>query len=97
MTLDGMVLVVSLYQPNKDEQLSTPIYLHCKSLLCTGLHSFLEDPYGIEPIFHAPTTSHTIAFQTVQRFSLFFLLCGFLPKNVLMVQKMHLQRATLDE
>lgn len=60
--------------------------------LCTGLQSFLEDPFGMEPCFDPPTRYHTIAFQSVQRYGWFSFLCGFVPKDILLVQKMHLRR-----
>lgn len=63
-----------------------------KDFLCTGLHSFLEDPYGLEPTFTAPTNAHSIAFHTVQRFGWFSLLCGFVPKDITLVQQWHLHR-----
>ncbi|GFH48897.1 hypothetical protein CTEN210_05373 [Chaetoceros tenuissimus] len=63
-----------------------------QEFLCNGLQSFLEDPYGLEPTFDSPTMYHTVAFQSVQRFGWFSLLCGFVPKDILFVQKMHFRR-----
>ena len=63
-----------------------------QEFLCNGLQSFLEDPYGFEPTFYSPSPSHAVAFQSVHRFGWFSLLCGFIPKDILLVQKMHIRR-----